>query len=181
MSRAKPNVVLERSVRNQSSRAFPPTLIVIHSTESHERPGNADLAAIGEWFDSRAAQASAHVCTDGDGNSARYVPDAAKAWACVEYNSASLNVEQIGFAADQRAGWLKRRNEIKETARWVAKWSHEHGIPIRRAKVAGGRVLRSGVITHNVLGAAGGGHHDPGGHYPLRIMLAYARAFRRRL
>jgi hypothetical protein len=181
MSRATPNVVIERSVRNQSSRSLAPTLIVIHDTESHERPGNADLAAIGDWFDNPAAQASAHVCTDGDGNSARYVPDASKAWACVEYNSASLNIEQIGFASDPRASWLKRRNEIKETARWVAQWSKTHGIPIRRARVSDGRVLRSGVATHNQLGQPGGGHHDPGGHYPLRIMLAYARAFRRRL
>jgi NAD kinase len=43
---------------------------------------------------------SAHVCTDGDGNSARYVPDAAKAWHCAGFNSQSLGVEQIGAQCD---------------------------------------------------------------------------------
>lgn len=174
MSRAYPKVVVRRSVRNQSARTGVPQLIVIHSTESDNRPGSGDLAAIGAWFDNAAAQASSHVCVDADGTSARFVSDERKAWHCAGYNSVSLGVEQIGRASQQ--SWT--RDEIRETARWVAYWSRQHHIPIRRGQVAGGRVIRSGVVTHADLGMAGGGHHDPGGGYPLQGLLNLAKFYR---
>lgn len=182
MSRTQPNVVVQGNVRNQSSRGgVRPSLIVIHTTESHEQHGSGDLRAIGNWFNNPAAQSSAHVCTDGDGNSARYVPDSAKAWSCVNFNSRSLNVEQIGHAADSQPSWLRRRAELKETARWIARWSKAYGIPIRKGAVSGLGVIRSGIVRHSDLGAAGGGHHDPGGNYPLALVLRYAKYWRRRI
>jgi N-acetyl-anhydromuramyl-L-alanine amidase AmpD len=168
-----PNVVLRRNVRNQSSRnGIKPTLIVVHSTESSNVAGTADLAAIAAWFDNPVAQASSHVCTDADGHSARMVPDGKKAWHCAGYNSVSLGVEQVGRAA--QGSWSDK--EIEETARWIARWSREHGIPIRKGEVSNGRVVRSGVLRHSDLGVIGGGHHDPGDGYPLDRLLRRARA-----
>lgn len=176
-ARAYPNVVIRRAARNQSSRnGIRPQLIVIHSTESSNRPGSSDLAAIGAWFDNPTAQASSHVCTDGDGNSARYVADTAKAWHCAGYNSVSLGIEQIGRAA--QSSWSP--DEIRESARWVAYWSRKHGIPIRRGAVTGGRVVKSGVVTHADLGVTGGGHHDPGAGYPVADLLRLAAFYRSR-
>lgn len=178
--RIRPDVVINHEVRNQSSRNGQRIeLIVVHDTESHDRPGKADLAAIAAWFDNPDAEASAHVCTDGDGHSARMVADAAKAWSCVGFNGRSLNIEQIGFATDPEASWFKRRAELLETARWLARWSVIHGVPLRKGKVEGSGVVRSGVVRHSDLGIVGGGHHDPGGGYPLRFVLATARVMKR--
>jgi len=174
--RAKPNVVVDRNVANQSSRyGVKPRLIVLHSTESSEVKGSGDLASIAAYFDNPAAQASSHVITDGDGNSARCVPDAAKAWTCAAFNSLSLNVEQIGRAS--QTSWAEA--ELRETARWIAKWSKDWGIPIVRGAVSGTSVTRSGVVFHSELGAPGGGHSDPGSGYPIGRVLDYAEAYRK--
>lgn len=175
--RIRPNVVVKKDSPNQSARTSGISLIVIHDTESHNREGASDLAAIAALFASSSREASAHVCTDADGQSARFVDDDRKAWHCVSYNSAALGIEQIGFAS--QGEW--KEAEVKETARWVARWSLIHGIPIRKGKTLAGRVLRSGVVTHRSLGAAGGGHWDPGYHYPMKHMLSLARHYKKKL
>jgi len=175
--RIHPKVVVKKNSPNQSERGDKIKLIVIHDTESHERVGAADLQAIADLFARPSTQASAHVCTDADGTSARFVPDSRKAWHCVDYNSVSLGIEQIGFASS--GGWTE--SEIKETARWVAQWSKKYNIPIRKGRTAFGRVILKGVVTHRSLGRAGGGHWDPGYHYPMKLMLHHARKFREQL
>lgn len=174
MPRIYPKVVLRRNVRNQSGRnGDRPDLIVIHTTESHNRPGTSDLQSIADWFDNASSQASSHVLVDADGTSARLVSDEMKAWTQASYNPRCLSIEQIGFASTTRAGWLTQRKELRETARWIAYWSRKHGIPIRRV-----RPTRTGVIGHQGLGAGGGGHHDPGENYPWGYVLAKARIYK---
>lgn len=181
LGRIHPNVKVRRISPNQSDRSGPglaPSLIVIHSTESHDVPKSAaDLEAVANWFANPAAQASSHVIVDADGNSARCVGDTKKAWTCVNFNSVSLNIEQIGFASFGRLMWRSRWREVRESARWIARWSKRHGIPIRSAQVSGASVIRSGVTTHAALGVEGGGHHDPG-PYPMRRLLILARLYR---
>lgn len=149
--------------------------IVLHDTESHNRKGASDLAAIGAVFHER--EASAHVCTDADGFSGRYVKDADKAWHVGAYNSATLGIEQIGFATDGRASWRHRRHQLRETARWIAHWSLKYGIPIRKGAASAGQITKPGVVTHGSLGALGGGHWDPG-DYPIGFVLWLARGFK---
>ena len=176
--RARPKVVVRALSQFFSSRGgVRPSLIVIHSTESTNVKGPGDLAAIGAWFRNPAAQVSAHVCTDADGNSARYVRDSDKAWHCAAYNRVSLGIEQIGRAS--QTSWTDA--EIRETARWVARWSKLHGIPIRTGKVSGGSVVRSGVLRHSDLGSGGGNHNDPGSSYPIKRVLSLAKAYRKRI
>src|SRR4051794_25400739 len=99
--RLHPHVVVEMPSRYAFDRVsgIPLELIVIHDAEAHNIPGTADLKGIGRWFQRAPTPSdsgsSAHVCTDGDGNSGRYVIDRKKAWACGQYNSASLNLEQM--------------------------------------------------------------------------------------
>lgn len=174
--RAFQDVKIKRYVVNKSSRnGVKPRLIVIHDTEGANIKGIADLRGLGDFFDRSAVQASSHVATDAEGQSARYVRDTDKAWHCAGYNSVSLGIEQIGFASQTK--WPAA--QIDETARWVAHWSRHYKIPIRRGRVAFGRVLRSGVVTHAQLGAIGGGHHDPGKHYPFKHMLKRAKHFKK--
>jgi N-acetyl-anhydromuramyl-L-alanine amidase AmpD len=173
----RPYERVKMNVCNQSARSDNPHLIVIHDTESHNRAGAVDLRAIGNWFDNPDAQASAHVCVDAEGISACYVPDARKAWHVAAYNSVSLGIEQIGFAT--QTFWPDA--QLKKVAKYCAYWSKKYGIQLQtRGQVDGiGGVVLAGVVTHAQLGAAGGGHHDPGDAYPLSKMLYHARYYLR--
>lgn len=174
LGRLKPAVVVSMNVVCQSARTGTANLIVLHDTESHNTGGNADLQAIGNFFNVASTQASSHVATDADGNSARYVPDARKAWHVAAFNSASLGIEQIGFAS--QTSWPDA--QLKETARWIAEWSIAHGIPIQKGAVSGSTVTKAGVLRHMDLGTAGGGHHDPGTPYPFDQVLALAQKYK---
>ncbi len=159
--RVYPRVVIRKDVRNQSARAGSIDRIVIHSTESHNRPGSGDIQAIVSWFDNPSAQASSHVIVDAEGQSARIVDDEKKAWTQAQYNSRALSIEQIGFAAQK--SWPLE--QYRETARWVAYWSLKWGVPIDATH----------VVTHASLGAAGGGHHDPGPGYDMAKLRRIAK------
>jgi hypothetical protein len=175
MSRYVPHVVVRRHSPNQSSRnGVRPQIIVLHSTESDNvRGSSGDLAAVCGFLCRPPVEASSNVIVDSDGHSARLVNDEGKAWAQAGYNSVALSIEQIGRAASER--WT--RDELRETARWIARWSKKYGIPIRLGAVEGGRVARSGVVTHKMLGVIGGGHVDPGSAYPMEAVLALARFY----
>jgi N-acetyl-anhydromuramyl-L-alanine amidase AmpD len=172
--RFKPNVdVRILDVPHSSRHGASLQLIVVHDTEGANLKGVQDLRNLGDVFKSR--KVSAHVGTDAEGNSGRYVRDEDKAWHCGFYNSPSLGIEQIGFASQR--SWPQA--QLDETARWIAYWSFHHGIPIRKGAVSvDGRVLRSGVVRHSDLGALGGGHQDPGANYPLAAVNVRARHYR---
>jgi N-acetyl-anhydromuramyl-L-alanine amidase AmpD len=179
-TRAMPHVNVRKLVRNHSTRhGATVSLIVVHDTEGANIPGSVrDLQGLAGWFDNPAAQASSHVATDGDGNSARFVRDEDKAWHVAFYNPVSLGIEQVGFASQKQ--WPAAQQA--ETARWIAYWSHLHGVPIRKGRVSrDGRVLRSGVVRHSDLGFLGGNHNDPGPAYPLHDVLVLARGFVKRM
>jgi N-acetyl-anhydromuramyl-L-alanine amidase AmpD len=168
--RVRRNVVLHRSVRNQSTRTDSIRFIVLHTTEG----GTLDSTA--SWFDNPSSQASSHVVTDKHGQSARLVPDSAKAWTQAAWNSKCLSIEQVGFAATSRREWLTTyRPMLRETARWIAYWSRHHNIPIKRRGALG---RGTGVVGHVDLGMSGGGHHDPGPGFPWHYVLAKARVYR---
>lgn len=179
----RPYEVIQARVSCQSARGgvWPPRLIVLHDTESHDRAGISDLQGLVNYFDQPSTQASSHVIVDGEGHSARCVSDSEKAWHCMDFNSISLGIEQIGFATFTQAIWSRRkRTQLRKTAQYIAYWSHSYGIPIQRAVVGvGGAVHRSGITTHAALGASGGGHHDPGKGYPLALVLRMANYYKK--
>lgn len=174
------NPTFTRFVRNQSSRdGAVPKLIVLHTTESHNRPGVSDLESLASFFDNPAVQASSHIANDAEGNDCRMVPDQMKAWTQANYNPVCLSIEQIGFAATTRDEWFQNAShQLANSARWIAHWSIARGIPIRRAVTLFGGVQRSGVASHKQLGSTGGGHVDPGSGYPFKYVLLLARFFR---
>jgi N-acetyl-anhydromuramyl-L-alanine amidase AmpD len=165
-------------VRTNSSRhGVKPSLITLHDTEGANIKGIQDLRGLGTFFDQSLGtdhESSSHVADDAEGNSARFVADSLKAWHCAFYNSVSLGIEQIGFAGQK--SWPDA--QLQETARWIARWAHEYGIPIRQGRVSlDGRIIQSGVVRHSDLGNLGGGHHDPGANYPFTEVLRIARGY----
>lgn len=175
--RKHPKIVYRRPSPNQSARTASIRGIVLHSTESPNRPDDADLKGIADYFANPAVDASSHVITDGDGHSARCVDDSRKAWTCVAFNSLTLNIEQIGYASQDH--WSE--DQLKETARWCARWSKKFDIPLQRGAVSGSSVTRMGILTHAQLGAAGGGHSDPGSAYPVGHVIDLAKHFKQKL
>lgn len=150
------------------------TLIVVHATAGHNVPGLTDLTGLGNFFGTSASQVSSHAATDNEGNSARFVADANKAWHCAGYNRMALGLEQVlpgnGTEVTDRLYW--------ESARWLAAWSRLHGVPLQAGAVSAGRVTRAGVVTHKSLGAIGGGHMDPGPNYDMTHLIRLARYFK---
>lgn len=165
--RLKPKVVVTHYSGGRYPNANHPRRIVVHSVEGPNLEGARDLVSLGNLFAPRSFSASCHVGVDDDGHSGRYVRDKDAAWHVSNYNTTSLGIEHVGFAAQRR--WS--RKERREAARWMAQWSHEYGIPLRHS-------ASHGVCRHSDLGAAGGGHSDPGPGYPLRRTLAWALVIR---
>lgn len=169
---------------NQSSRyGVKPSLIVLHITVSHNRPGVEDVRGMAEFMHRSSSAVSSHVVNDREGYDARVVGDDRKAWTQSAYNATALSIEQIHYDhRTTRHEWLHgNHRQLTNTARWIAYWSLRHRIPIRRAWTPGsGVVARSGVATHKQLGASGGGHVDPGTAYPMDYVLDYARWFKAR-
>ena len=79
----------------------------------------------------------------------------AKAWTQAWFNPWSLSIEQIGRAAQTE--WA--RDELREAARWIARWSRLYNIPAYKGKVdpVSGKILKAGVVRHSDLGVRGGG------------------------
>lgn len=158
---------VKMNVACQSSRnGVRPRRIVLHDTEGANIVGIRDLAGLGGYFDRIVTQASSNVANDAEGNSARFVPDARKAWAQASYNPDSLSVEQIGFAS--QTSWSEP--QLRSTAKWIAYWSKKYGIPIVFSTV-------HGVCQHSDLGVAGGNHKDCGPKYPFERVLTMARGY----
>jgi N-acetyl-anhydromuramyl-L-alanine amidase AmpD len=175
--RILPHVVKRGTVACHSSRhGGRPVLIVVHDTEGANIPHSArDLLGLYAFFDQLPTQASAHAGADNDGQSIQMVPDHLKAWHVEFYNPVSLGIEMVHKQGEPYTDALYR-----ETARWVAWWSREHGIPIRRGAVTrDGRVTTSGVVMHRDLGQLGGGHHDPIPPWNQAKLLTLARHYRK--
>jgi hypothetical protein len=157
--------------------------IVLHSTETPDRPGFAELAKLARYF--VHARKSSHVATDGEGYSSRMVADGRIAYHATYWNVSTLGIEQVGYAAFGDEAWLARPVQLEATARWVAHWAAMYRIPIRRCEVTGlrynrnrrvvaGEIVRRGICTHGQVDPRN--RSDPGAGYPFDAVLARARA-----
>ncbi len=165
-----PRPEVTRFVRNQSGRnGLKPSVIVVHTTEGHDRPGVGDLEALASWFDNPAASASSHVGNDAEGNDSRMVADERKAWTQGVENPKCLSIEQVAFARFTRGEWLKRKPQLRNTAEWIAYWSAKYDIPIRQS-------TSHGVCQHTDFPSQT--HTDCGPGYPMDLVLSYAKTAR---
>lgn len=146
-------------VRNFSSRAGAPVLIVVwHYTVSRDN-GSAGVLGNVRWFDSPAAQASStYIIARLSGYCALTVAEASKAWAQAAYNPWAISVEIT--AMGDEPGYIVQGAGMARAVALARRFHKVYGIPYRRCAVSGGRVTRTGFCDHADLGALGGGHHD---------------------
>jgi hypothetical protein len=148
--------------------------LVAHDTESPNAPGIQDLEAVRAFFSNPNTQASANDVDDAQGNAIQMVdPTTETAWHVANFNPWSIGVEQIGYASQTHWPLL----EVEATARIFAHWATKYGIPIRHGKVSGCTIVKPGIVFHADLGLCGGGHHDPGLHYPLGLLIRLTRLY----
>ena len=158
---------LTRIVRRKRRRYRRPLLIVLHTTEGHNRRGVGDLTSLAGFF--RRIKADSTIAVDQEGNSIRLQPDNVPPWTQRRYNEVSLSIEQVGFSYYRKKYWVKEYHRgLYRTAQWIAYWSTKYGIPIKHSK-------HHGVCQHRDLRPLGGTHTDCGPNYPLRYVLVWAR------
>lgn len=134
-------------------------IIVLHSSEM---PGGADfLQNLATTLNEQ--RLSVQIGVNTDGTCARYFSDLEIAYDVTNYNDQAVGIEQAGYAA--KNSWPSALT--KTTAKWIAYWASKYNIPITHSTT-------HGVCTHKDLGAAGGGHVDPGPYYPFTQVLEEA-------
>jgi N-acetyl-anhydromuramyl-L-alanine amidase AmpD len=164
----EPTVTVSLLSRNYSSRnGTKPVLFVIHDAEMPNYPNLASLWAIKAWFNNPQAQASATWATDRWGNTIQMVPVEAKAWHVAFFNSWAVGDELIGYAS--QTTWPEA--QLRAVAKLNAAFDARYGVPVQRGRVSGCTILRAGTVEHADLGSCGGGHHDPGVHFPMTHYL----------
>jgi hypothetical protein len=147
-----------RFVRNYSSRrGVRPRLFVLHYTVSPNRPGRSDVDAITALFNNPSFGASSNYVIDRDGNCNYIVRESDKAWTQAAANPVAISVEVINTGREspylKAAGYRQLGRVIHDAAR---RWH----FPVRKGRVRGCSVARSGIVDHKSLGSCGGGHVD---------------------
>lgn len=156
-----------------------PRVIVIHSTESHERPGAARAVAQ-NWFALAKARVSAHYLVDPL-EVVQCVPDELAAWHAGKINSVSIGIELCGKAGQSADEWLDEHSKatLGRAAGLVAYLCKLHSIEVRVLTDA--ELLASltdpsttGIVGHvDCSRVLGGTHWDPGPSFPwLDFMIA---------
>jgi hypothetical protein len=162
-------------VRNYSTRrGVRPRLWVVHYTVSPNRPGIGDVNAVTNLFNRAAFAASSNYVIDREGHCRYIVRESDKAWTQAAANPFAISVEIINSGHEgsliSGAGLRKVGQVISDSAR---RWQ----IPLRAGAVAGCAPSRPGIVSHQMLGACGGGHVDVS-PYALAPIIAAARAAR---
>lgn len=143
--------------------------IVLHSTESHDRPGTSDIRGINEYL--RSKDYGVHYVVDGDGNVLRGAYHRDLVYHAVGANDSHIGIEQVGFARWSLKDWLwvgkKKREQLQKVAELIAYICDKEGIPIKRG-------VEHGISMHSEHPA--GGHTDPGKGYPIAYVIKQAKA-----
>lgn len=158
--------------------------IVLHSVEGADLSGADSIAeAVGRMTESPSYGASPHFTVDRD-SIQRHLIITKVGWQAAGDNTDTIGIEQAGFAHWSQKKWLEQKSELDRVAWLLAKLNKQTGIPLRFVNASGLRRNTRGVTTHaEVTKAWGiyGGHTDPGTGYPIRTVLAKARAYREKM
>lgn len=157
---AAPSVAgcLSQFVRNYSSRGgIAPRLIVVHYTVSRNQPGWTDNNVIVSLFNTPSFMASSTYVYDFEGHCSYIVRESDKPWTQATFNPVSISVEVIAYGDEGR---FLQGEPLAKLGRILAASAKRWRIPVQVGAVSGCTVTRPGIVTHQMLGSCGGGHHD---------------------
>jgi hypothetical protein len=182
---------ITRLVANFSSRnGVAPHAVILHYTVSRNIAGWTDDYAIIGVFDTPAYQVSSHYVYDAEGNCAYIVRETDKAWTQAAANPFSISFEVIDTGFERV--YLPSK-ALAKLAVIISGVCHRWHIPVQLGAFVNGKLTRYGIMDHEMLGVAGGGHHDisprvrargrehfdnPAGRARVRQVIAAVRAYR---
>ena len=146
-------------------------LIVLHTAE-----GATTYQSLGSFFANPSSGVSSHVGIDDTaGTVGEYVRRDYKAWTAANANPYSVQAELCAFAKWSPSEWDRHPAMLRNTADWIAEEAKHYGLPLDALTAGEAQGGGRGVCQHADLGAAGGGHWDCGGGFPMSDVLAMAR------
>jgi hypothetical protein len=146
MTEFLPTLLWKPSPNFSSRRGARVDLLILHDCE-----GGYEGSI--RWFELSGSSVSAHYVVREDGREATQMVDLAdNAWHACTFNRRSVGIEMSGFASRGFDAPL-----LATAAHMFAFLCYHLQIPVRHARAGVG----PGIASHNDLGAAGGGHHDP--------------------
>lgn len=159
--------------KNYTARTGTPQLIVIHSMECPLERGRA--RSVAQWFAGPSSpQASAHYMID-PGEVVCGVQPPNEAWhvggANTYLGSASIGIEQTGYAEFSRDDWLTADGsaQLDILVDLVGSLCDRWGIPRVWLEADGLAARRPGITSHRLCSESGIGtdHWDPGYSWPV--------------
>jgi len=162
----KPYIRVQRAQKGNVHGGMQPVGIVLHSTESHDRPGVSDIEGVLKYLENHPQQLGIHFVVDKAGNVGQGAYTNRMCWHAAGVNSTHIGIEMIGFAKYNIKTWYRRRRQLKKVARILAWLSIKYDIPLEHNRA-------KGVSLHRDHPA--GGHWDPGYGFPLKRVLKWAR------
>ena len=156
---------------NYSSRAGAKVrLVVVHTAE-----GARNYPDLGAFFANPASGVSSQTgIDDAPGEIGEYVRRDMKPWTQANANPYCTATELCAFADWDSAEWDRHPNMLANCAQWIAEECAAFGIPVRKLSAAEAQGGQAGVCGHVDLGAAGGGHWDPGPSFPWEQVIDMA-------
>jgi N-acetyl-anhydromuramyl-L-alanine amidase AmpD len=180
-----PFVQAKNFKRARRPHSDPLNVIVIHTMEAHEKPGQA--LNVARWFADQfaprypAPMASAHYNVD-DKQVVQSVLECDVAYHAPGANRHGIGIEHTGFASQTSAQWDDEysRAVLERSAELVAALCVRFSIPMQRIDaadlVAGGRGI-CGHIDCTHAFSNGKGHVDPGPSFPWAHYIDRVKAF----
>lgn len=155
-------------------------LVVVHTAE-----GARNFRDLGGFFASSSAAASSHTGIDDEqGTIGEYVVRSNKAWTQANYNPQCVSTELCAapIASSHPCGanwdaeeWNRHTAMLSNVADWIREECDYYGLPVTKLSAADAQGSGRGVCGHADLGAGGGGHWDPGPHFPWSRVMDMAR------
>lgn len=166
----KPKVNVDRRSSGNVHGSLRPKVIVLHSTESHDRPGTSDVSGVLKFLEDHRESLGIHWVVDQEGNVGQGANLNQMVYHAKGANSFSVGIEQIGFAHSTEWKRKDRLAQLDKVAKLLAYMHKELGIPLKRSTT-------HGIALHRDFPA--GDHSDPGtaSEYPANYVIRLAQTY----
>lgn len=107
----KPYVHVQRAKYGNAHGGLQPRGVVLHSTESHDRPGNSDVQGVLQYLENTPDNLGIHFVVDKTGRVGQGAYTNRLVYHAAGANSTHIGIEMIGFARFSLKQWRARRRQ----------------------------------------------------------------------